>query len=136
MRRAAQSSQLRLMTLARHRNSRYGSGLDQLAKVLDASRNGPFRGIALLLRWDASAPISLIGEPGYLVAHQSLASRRLLNLPGSMSGPDTMKSSFMRRRVSVVIAAPVSPSAPRTISAYAPRPTSCATARRARRHRA
>ena len=29
--------------------------------------------MARLLRSDSSAPISLMGEPGYLVAHQSFA---------------------------------------------------------------
>ena len=40
------------------------------------------------------------------VLHQSLASRRLLNFIGGMSGPVTMKSSRTRRMVSVVIAPP------------------------------
>ena len=68
------------------------------------SAQRPFRGMALLLRSNSSAPISLMGEPGYLITHQYFASLRLSNLAGSMSGPVTIKSSLMRRSVRVVIA--------------------------------
>ena len=45
-------------------------------------------------------------SPGCCLAHQSLASRRLLNFIGSISGPVTTKSPLIMRIVSVVIGAP------------------------------
>ena len=51
-------------------------------------------------------PTSVIGEPGWCVLHQSLASRRVLNFIGSTSGPLTMKWPLISRMVSVVIALP------------------------------
>jgi hypothetical protein len=44
-----------------------------------------------------------MGEPGWCVLHQSLASARDLNRMGSTSGPVTTKSPLIIRIVSVVI---------------------------------
>ena len=46
-------------------------------------------------RFAAPAPTSLIGEPGWCVMHQSLASRRDMNFMGSTSGPVTTKSPLI-----------------------------------------
>ena len=49
-------------------------------------------------------PTSVMGEPGWCVLHQSLASGRVLNFIGSTSGPLTTKWPLIIRMVSVVIA--------------------------------
>ena len=52
-------------------------------------RKGPSAAWLCFYALDSSAPISLMGEPGYLITHQYFASLRLSNLAGSMSGPVT-----------------------------------------------
>jgi hypothetical protein len=73
-----------------------------LVRYLRLGRSGGFLAAARL----PPGPISVIGEPGWCVLHQSRASERLLNFIGAMSGPVTMKSPLTTRMVSVVIAPP------------------------------
>jgi hypothetical protein len=77
-----------------HEDPRDGEDVNAPALVIGHVGSFAFRGRPLgtaTTRLDASLPISVIGEPGYLVWHQSLASRRDLNRVGFMSGPLTMK---------------------------------------------
>jgi hypothetical protein len=57
-------------------------------------------------RFASPAPTSLIGDPGWCVLHQSLASGRVLNFIGSTSGPLTTNWPLIILMVSVVIVAP------------------------------
>jgi hypothetical protein len=57
-------------------------------------------------RFTSPALTSFIGDPGWCVLHQSLASGRALNFIGSTSGPLTTKWPLIIRIVRVVIVAP------------------------------